>query len=263
MNRRHELKIQEQVIGKLDLHGEWTESELDQTKGFYDVGENVSRTRTSSVPPTDKKSFCSMIEEKISMISAEKIALEDLLKRANAEFLNDEKVIELCEKYRRLFKESVFVKDFQAHIDDFDNNDDHGSDNVGKKKESTAKDVVNAKKDGVNAEKNGVNVVQEGEAGVNEEPEDMLEEETFTQWIDKNIDWDDLFAWPRDVQPITAVCLQTPQRVVTRSSPNKSIVKPSAYLKSPYMNKRTKDIPLIKRLEFVLGNSLFAMQGDK
>ncbi|GJX07139.1 ulp1 protease family, C-terminal catalytic domain-containing protein [Tanacetum coccineum] len=183
-----------------------------------------------------------MIEEKISVISAEKIALEDLLKRANAEFQNDEKVIELYEKYRRLFKQSVFLEDFQADIDDFDNNDDdrggknddHGSDNVGKKKESAAKDV--GKKDGVNAEKDGVNAVQEGEAH------------------------EDLFVWPRAVQPLSAVC---PQRVVTRSSPKKSIVKPPSYLNSPYMNKRTKVIPLIKRLEFVLGNSLFAMQGDK
>ncbi|GKF20416.1 hypothetical protein Tco_0069054, partial [Tanacetum coccineum] len=114
------------------------------------------------------------------------------------------KVIELYEKYRRLFKESVFVEDFHAHIDDFDNNDDdgggkndnHGFDNVGKKKESAGKDVVNAKKDGVDAEKDGMNV-------------------------------DDLFVWPRAVLPITVVCPQTPQRVVTRSSPNKSIVKPS------------------------------------
>nr|GEX68260.1 peptidase C48, SUMO/sentrin/Ubl1 [Tanacetum cinerariifolium] len=169
-----ELEIQDQVISKLDLHGELTESELDQIEEFY-----------------------SMIEEKISMISAEKIALEDLSKKANAEFSNDEKVIELCEKYRILFKESVFVEDFQAHIDDFDNNDNdgggkndvYGSDNVGKKKESVAKDVVNAKKDGVIAEKDDMNVVQEGEADVNEEPEDMLDEETFTQWIEKNIDW--------------------------------------------------------------------------
>ncbi|GKE20300.1 ulp1 protease family, C-terminal catalytic domain-containing protein, partial [Tanacetum coccineum] len=94
----------------------------------------------------------------------------------------------------------------------------------------------------------GVNAVQEGEADVNEEPEDMLEE-------------DNLFVWPRAVQPITAMC--PPQRVVTRSSPKKSIVKPPSYLNSPYMNKRTKVIPLIKRLKFVLGNSLFAMQGDK
>ncbi|GJX12436.1 hypothetical protein Tco_0204194 [Tanacetum coccineum] len=246
MNRRPKLKIEEQVIG------------------FYDVGENVSRTRTSSLPPTNKKSFCIMIEEKISMISAEKIALEDLLKRANAEFPNDEKVIELCEKYRRIFKESVFVEDFQTHIDDVDDNDNdgggkndvYGSDNVGKKKESVAKD---------------------DEADVNEEPDDMLEEETFTQWIEKNINWvgevidclydayyeEDLFVWPRAVQPISVVCPQTPQRVVTRSSPNKRIVKPPTFLTSPYMNKKTKVTSLIKRLEFVLGNSLFAMQGDK
>nr|GFA83125.1 cytochrome P450 [Tanacetum cinerariifolium] len=82
--------------------------------------------------------------------------------RANAEFPNDGKVIELYEKYRRLFKESIFVKDFQAHIDDFDNNDDdgggknddHGFDNVGKKRS------------------------RRGETDVNEEPEDMLEGET-------------------------------------------------------------------------------------
>nr|GEV05361.1 hypothetical protein [Tanacetum cinerariifolium] len=197
MNRRQELEIQEQVIGKLDLHGEWTKSELDQTEGFYNVGENVALHLCLLLTK-------SMIEEKISMIIAEKIALEDLFKMANAEFLNDEKVIELCEKYRRLFKEYVFVKDFQSHTNDFDNNDDdaggknndHGYDNVGKKKESAGKDVVNDKKDGVNAGKDGVNakkdglnVVQEGEADVNEEPKDVLEEEIFTQWIKTNIDW--------------------------------------------------------------------------
>nr|GFA30045.1 ulp1 protease family, C-terminal catalytic domain-containing protein [Tanacetum cinerariifolium] len=68
---------------------------------------------------------------------------------------------------------------------------------------------------------------------------------------------------PTDKKPISIVSPQTPQRVVTRSSPTKSIVKPPTYLSSPYMNKRTKVTSLIKRLEFVLGNSLFAMQGDK
>ncbi|GJU28844.1 hypothetical protein Tco_1172433 [Tanacetum coccineum] len=73
----------------------------------------------------------------------------------------------------------------------------------------------------------------------------------------------DLFVWPRVVQTVNAVCPQTPQRVVTCSSPKKRVVKPSSYLTSPYMNKKTKVIPLLKRLVFVLGNSLFAMQGDK
>nr|GEZ94656.1 ulp1 protease family, C-terminal catalytic domain-containing protein [Tanacetum cinerariifolium] len=251
-----ELEIQEQVIGRLDLHGAWTEFELDQTEGFYDVGvgDNVSRTRKSYVPATNKKvgksdmiltlvfifllGFYCMIEKKISMISAEKIALEDLFKRANAEFPNDGKIIELYEKYKRLFKES--------------------------KRESAGKDVVNDKKDGVNAEKDGVNAVQEGEADVNEEPKDMLEEETFTQWIKKyRLGWKICFVWPRAVQPISVVCPQTLLRVVTRSSPNKRIVKSPTYLTSRYINKRIKVTSLIKRLEFVLGNSLFAMQGDK
>ncbi|GKD85791.1 hypothetical protein Tco_1356945, partial [Tanacetum coccineum] len=50
-----------------------------------------------------------MIEEKLSMISDEKVSLEDLLKRANTEFPNDENVVDLHEKYGRLFKEDLFV----------------------------------------------------------------------------------------------------------------------------------------------------------
>nr|GEV45322.1 hypothetical protein [Tanacetum cinerariifolium] len=60
----------------------------------------------------------------------------------------------------------------------------------------------------------------------------------------------------------------TPDRMGTRASkvsliPKKWIVKPSSYLLSPYMNKKTKVVPKITRLEFTIGNYLFAMQGDK
>nr|GEX36511.1 hypothetical protein [Tanacetum cinerariifolium] len=227
-----ELEIQDQVISKLDLHKEWTDSELDQTEDFYDVRENMSETRTSSVPPTDKKSFYSIIEERISMISAEKITLEDLLKRANAKFSNDEKVIELCEKYRRLFKESVFVEDFQAHIYDFDNNDNDGG---------------------------GKNDVH-GEADVNEELEDMLDEEIFTQWIEKiSIGLGGRFACVASGCSADISCVSSDSSMmVTRSSPNKRIVKPPTYLTSPYMNKRTKVTSLIKRLEFVLESHMIS-----
>nr|GEV70190.1 putative ribonuclease H-like domain-containing protein [Tanacetum cinerariifolium] len=230
---------------------------LSKSNKESSIGEIV-RPRIIQV----KQEYNKFEHEKIS-ISAKKIALEDLFKRANTKFLNDGKFIELYEKYRIPFEESVFVKDLQAHTDDFYNNDDgggrknddHRSDNVGKKKESAGKDIVNDKKDGVNAEKDGMNVVQEGEADVNEEPEDMLTEETFTQWIEKNIDWlgeDDLFVWPWAVQLILVVCPRIPQRLVTCSSPNKKIVKPSTYLTSPYTNKRIEVTSLIKRLEFVL-----------
>nr|GEV85559.1 ulp1 protease family, C-terminal catalytic domain-containing protein [Tanacetum cinerariifolium] len=60
----------------------------------------------------------------------------------------------------------------------------------------------------------------------------------------------------------------TPENIPTRVSnvslsPKKRDVKPSSYLLSPYMNKKTKVVPKITRLEFILRNSLFAMQGDK
>ncbi|GJZ36193.1 hypothetical protein Tco_0582010 [Tanacetum coccineum] len=173
MNIRQGLEIKEEDIGELDLHGTWTKYEVDQTRGFYDVGDNVSRSRTLDVPPTDKQENHMIIEEKLSMISTKKVALE-----------------------------VVFPEDFQAHIDDFDNNDgggdndDDGSDNVDKENElagksavNEGKDGVNAEKDGVNAEKDGENAEKEGEVAVNEEQEDIFEEETFTQWIETNSEW--------------------------------------------------------------------------
>lgn len=55
--------------------------------------------------------------------------------------------------------------------------------------------------------------------------------------------------------------LITPDKRATRAG--KRVVKPSSYMLSPYMNKKTKVVAKITKLEFILGNSLFAMQGDK
>ena len=63
----------------------------------------------------------------------------------------------------------------------------------------------------------------------------------------------------------------TPERVATRASnvspevvlPEKRAVKPSPFLCSPYMNQKTKIVPNITMVEFIVGNSLFSMQGDK
>ena len=56
MKRRQDLEIKEQVIGKLELHGEWTENEARETEGFV-IGDAVrSRPRSDSFPPaTDKQ----------------------------------------------------------------------------------------------------------------------------------------------------------------------------------------------------------------
>nr|GEU97577.1 ubiquitin-specific protease 13 [Tanacetum cinerariifolium] len=187
--------------GKHDNHGSDNVGKKKESAG-KDImndkkyGMNGEKDGVDAVQEGEADGFYSTIEDKFSIIFVEKIALVDLFKRVNAEFPNEGKVIELYEKYRILFKESVFVEAFQVYIHDFYNNDDdkggkhdnHGSDNVGKKKESAGKDIMNDKKYGVNGEKDGVDAVQEGEADVNKEPEHMLEEETFTQWIEKNID---------------------------------------------------------------------------
>nr|GFA57299.1 ulp1 protease family, C-terminal catalytic domain-containing protein [Tanacetum cinerariifolium] len=102
-----------------------------------------------------------------------------------------------------------------------------------------------------------------------EEGEIMSTPENFTQWLEKNVD-----LVGEVIDSITAEYLYvifilyeiTPEKLPTQKgspSPKKRAVKASSYLLSPYMNKKTNVVPKITRLEFILGNSLFAMQGDK
>nr|GEW53309.1 hypothetical protein [Tanacetum cinerariifolium] len=112
-----------------------------------------------------------------------------------------------------------------------------------------------------------------------EECEIMSTPENFTQWLEKNVDlvrevidsitaeylYGDLFG---DTSATLEAMNQeiTPEKLPTQKaspSPKKRAVKPSSYLLSPYMNKKTNVVPKITRLEFILGNSLLAMQGDK
>nr|GEZ45980.1 hypothetical protein [Tanacetum cinerariifolium] len=72
---------------------------------------------------------------------------------------------------------------------------------------------------------------------------------------------DELHDWPRVVEPINMVQPFTPKRVF--SSPSKGYVKPIKTVNTPYMCRRIDVTARCKRIEFVLGNSLFAMEGDK
>ncbi|GKE17366.1 hypothetical protein Tco_1424943, partial [Tanacetum coccineum] len=154
----------DEVIGRLELHGPWCESELHETEGFYEVGDNVSRTRSSLNSATNKQSVCSLIEEKLKFICDEKAELEDILRKANTQFPNDVGVFVLYEKYVGVFKDIVLLED----------------------------------------------------------------------------EHEDLFVWPSKV-PVDVHRLKTAEGRVTCSSPKKRISKPSAYLSSPYMNKKTGD----------------------
>ncbi|GKE26605.1 hypothetical protein Tco_1441989, partial [Tanacetum coccineum] len=114
----------------------------------------------------------------------------------------------------------------------------------------------------------GSNKVAVQNKNQDEECEIMSTPEKFTQWLDKNVDLvgeGDLFG---DNSATLELMNQeiTPEKLPTQKAspcPKKRAVKPSSYLLSPYMNKKTNFVPKITRLEFILGNSLFAMQGDK
>nr|GEW61044.1 hypothetical protein [Tanacetum cinerariifolium] len=92
--------------------------------------------------------------------------------------------------------------------------------------------------------------------------------ENFTQWLDRNVD----LVGEGDLFGDNSVTLEAmnqeiiPEKLPTQKAsprPKKRVVKPSSYLLSPYINKKTNVVPKITRLEFIRRNSLFAMQGDK
>nr|GEV35024.1 hypothetical protein [Tanacetum cinerariifolium] len=138
--------------------------------------------------------------------------------------------------------------------------------------------------EGTDAEKESVDPTQEGtviEGNPADECEIMSTPKNYTQWLEKYaylvgeiIDaitdeylYGDLFGDNYVRMEVLKQGLPTPDRMPTRASnasasPGKRIVKPSSYLLSSYMNKKTKVVPKITRLEFSIGNSLFAMQGD-
>ncbi|GJZ01474.1 ulp1 protease family, C-terminal catalytic domain-containing protein [Tanacetum coccineum] len=113
------------------------------------------------------------------------------------------------------------------------------------------------------------------------EYEILSKPESYTQWLERNADlvgemidsitdenlYGDLFGQNLVTMEVLNQGPLTPDRMPTSASkaspcPEKRIVKPSSYLLSPYMNKKMKFVPKITRLEFIIGNSLFAMQGD-
>ncbi|GJZ45970.1 hypothetical protein Tco_0593566, partial [Tanacetum coccineum] len=158
--------------------------------------------------------------------------------------------------------------DGNGNEDDAGNGDDEdgGCKSIEKQVDATTKEVDATTKE---------NVVEESD-------EITCTPESFSQWIDANSDFvleqidcvvdeylygDALDAVAEDMRRNNEGTV-TPERLVTRHSkaspsPNKRMVKPSSYLLSPYMNKKTKVLPKINRSEFMIGTSLFAMQRDK
>ncbi|GJS02271.1 reverse transcriptase domain-containing protein [Tanacetum coccineum] len=221
------------VMSKYGVTHRFATAYHPQTSGQVEVS-NRGLKRILERTVGENRASC-LIEEKLKFISDEKAELEDILRKANTQFSKDVGVHVLYEKYVGVFKDTVLLEEEQVHVDDFHPGDGEkfGTDVSGEKQTAFKAEDVN-------------------EEVVNEAEEDNFEVEIFTKIC--------LCGLRRF--PLMFIVLKLLKEGLLVHLPKKRISKPSAYLSSPYMNKKKVLIAQVKRLKFVLGNSVFAMQGD-
>ncbi|GKC81061.1 ulp1 protease family, C-terminal catalytic domain-containing protein [Tanacetum coccineum] len=232
MRTRQDLEIEDEAFGKLEFYGEWSENETVEAEGFCEYA--------SVLPHTDKKIIYEMIKERLSSISKEKAEVEILLRDANKEFLNDDNVKQLFEQYKGFFKETVLLEEVKAQKVPQNVKPKPAAVNT-KEAAEKPKPAENVKELAEKPKEPAGDDYQVVRAATVMKAEDRKEfkVESFTQWIEGNNDW---------VREVRETSL---------------IENPVKHVNSPYMCKRIDVTARYKRVEFVLGNSLFAMEGDK
>ncbi|PWA81463.1 F-box associated domain, type 1 [Artemisia annua] len=179
-------------------------------------------------------------------------------------------LIELHKKYVQIFKHPVALNGEDLDLDDDNGNDRRLSVMINPSPIKEGNDDGKKDKD---AEEQG-----------DEVPETKVDEPlSLTQWIENHLDlieeWFNLIAAEFYYQKCVAEGTMepmgvgisgaiNPHNIATRASdvspsPVKRLVKPSSYLLSSYMNKKTKVKLKMTRPEWMLGNSIFAMRGEK
>ncbi|GKC97566.1 hypothetical protein Tco_1167841 [Tanacetum coccineum] len=226
----------------------------------------------------DAHNLIKKAKEKLFIVCSERVFLKGCLMTASEKYPGDGKFFEIHQKYAEVFKNPIEFGyhesslgddgngDDDAGVDDDVNEDDYdnvdGNDSPVTNKEVLVEDDGNCVVDG-----NGDGQDDNRENVFEEENDITCTPESYTQWLDANADFvlegDALDAINLDIvrmEESDAVPV-IPERLATRvsklsHSPEKQRVKPSSYLLSPYMNKTTKVLPKITRLEFIVGNSL-------
>nr|GEV28279.1 hypothetical protein [Tanacetum cinerariifolium] len=99
-----ELKLKDRRVGLLDLHNECNKAEVQESKDLI------------------KKA-----EEKLSLICAERVMLEDYMRKASLKCPSDGKFVALHEKYVNLFKDPISFKD-DGNEDNVGDDDDENED---------------------------------------------------------------------------------------------------------------------------------------
>ncbi|GKE28250.1 hypothetical protein Tco_1443634, partial [Tanacetum coccineum] len=123
MKQRQESELKDRVLGLLDLHVEWTEAEVQEAEGFI-----------GSLEISEKEDLIKKAKEKISLICAERVMLEDYMRKASLKCPGDGKFVAIHEKYVNLFKDLISFKDDgngdNVGDDDDDENEDDNDGNV-------------------------------------------------------------------------------------------------------------------------------------
>nr|GEU67768.1 peptidase C48, SUMO/sentrin/Ubl1 [Tanacetum cinerariifolium] len=231
-------------------------------------------------------------EEKLALICSKRIILEDLIRKASLDYPGDRKFVELQEKYDQVFRDPIsfdvdvnFVDggNNSGGDDDMDDdnddgnrnnneelNDDNDDSNENNDEELNDEDILGSNpsfgfskiglddfdkqpsQEGTDAEKESADPTQKGtviEGNPAKECGDLFGDNSVRMKVSNQ------GSSTHDKMPTRAS--------KASASSGKRIVKPSSYLLSAYMNKKTKVVPKITRLEFKIRNSLFAMPGDK
>ncbi|GJW30628.1 ulp1 protease family, C-terminal catalytic domain-containing protein [Tanacetum coccineum] len=227
-------------------------------------------------------------EEKLAAICSERVFLEDLMRKASSAYPGDGKFVELQAKYVQVFRDPISFDVDMDVVNESNGDDDNDNDGDGNGDEEDAND---GDENGSNpsfgfskislddfgndigpTEKESVDPVDPAEQEIvvegdpAEECQIMSTPENYTQWLEKNLDLvgeGDLFGDDSATRELMNQGPVTPERTPTQKAspiPKKRVVKPSPYILSPYMNKKTNVVPKITRLEFILGNSVFAIE---
>nr|GEY59066.1 hypothetical protein [Tanacetum cinerariifolium] len=231
-------------------------------------------------------------EEKLSLICVERVMLEDYMRKASLKCPSDGKFVALHEKYVNLFKNSISFED-NGNGDNVGDDDDENGDDDGGNADNDANDG-----DGNRDEED----VNEGDKYLNgsnpsfgfskisleDFSNDMVQLKKIKLLKEIQLNKEPLLkeiklknvksrVHPRilhngDLFGDNSTTLEamnqeiTPEKLPTKKaslSPKKKSCKTFFLPLIPLYEQENKRCSKITRLEFILGNSLFAMQGDK
>nr|GEW61021.1 PH-interacting protein [Tanacetum cinerariifolium] len=262
-----ELELKDHVLEVLELHSEWTEAEGQETEGF--TGKKASLEY-----PGDGK-FLDLHETYVKLFK-NPISFDVDGNGDNDEDDGDDDADDVDQNED---DEDGNLDDDVRNVDDVGNGDDGGNVGVGRNKAVQENETIQENEtveENETVQKNETIEEQQDEEHLVveeavEENEILSTPETYTQWLDRNANFvgeGNVLDQVLENTKVVNACPVTPERMPTHlsklsPSPRKRMVKPSSYLLSPYMNKKTNFFSKITKLEFIMGNSLFAMQGDK